>query len=353
MSVASRNATADPLADLGGTPEVRAALKKMIREEQGVEPAGPLATRSAQDIFAEELEPVDFVVPGIIAVGGTLFIAKPKTGKTYLAIDFGYAVATGGKALGAISCEKGDALLLLLEDNVGRFQRRLKQRAGDAKSVPDRLQVAFQEGTRRIDTGLLDQIRDWHKTVTNPRLVVIDTLTAVRPLGIDKRGVFQAEYELCRGVNDLAHELKVAIIIVHHMRKMTSDDILDDVSGTLALNAAVDTTIGLRKMSGGYELRGRGRDVDEFEFGLTRGDGRWTMVGSADELRMTGERRQALSILRDHGVPMTASEIAKEMGRKADGVRKMLDRMDADSDGVEKFERGKYRLLPDYEPEAF
>jgi hypothetical protein len=329
------------------------AVAKVKAKRPVIEPPGELITLSAKEILERKLDPVDYVVPGIIAVGSALFIAKPKSGKTYLIIDAGYAVATGGKALGSISCDAGDVLLLLLEDNIGRFQRRLKQRV-DSSRLPERLQVAFQDGTRRIDTGLLDQIRGWHKSVANPRLVAIDTLTAVRPLGVDnKRNIFQAEYELCRAITDLAHELNIAIIIVHHMRKLSSDDVLDDVSGTLGLNAAVDTIIGLRKTTGGYELKGRGRDVDEFELGLIRGDGRWKAVGSADELRMSGERKAAVDVLRAAGVPMTVGDIAKEMGGKPNTVRKMLERMHNDQDGIEKAERGLYRLIPDYAPDAY
>ena len=307
-----------------------------------------LAPMSARAIDEMPLPEIDFVVPGIVSVGGAMLGARPKEGKTYMMIDWGIAVASGGRALGSIQCEQGDALLLLLEDNAGRFKRRMRQMLGEAPK-PDRLAVQFMDGdVRRIDTGLPEQIRRWCRSVDKPRLVVVDTLTAVRPVGLDKRSVFQVEYEMVRTLNDLAHELGVAIVIVHHLRKMKAEgDPVEELSGTHGLAAAVDTVIGLNKNgSGGYELRGRGRDVEEFELGLVRGEGRWTKVGSAEQLRMTGERQRALAALRRAGGWVTAEDVGKETGQKADAARRMLDRMVADGDCVER-NHGQYRAMPD------
>ena len=91
-----------------------------------------LAPMSAKAIDEMQLPDVDFVVPGIVAVGGAMLGARPKEGKTYMMIDWGIAVASGGRALGSIPCEQGDALLLLLEDNAGRFKRRMRQMLDDA-----------------------------------------------------------------------------------------------------------------------------------------------------------------------------------------------------------------------------
>ena len=67
--------------------------------------------------------------------GLTLLAARPKIGKTWLALDIAIAVATGGYCLGDIKCEQGDVLFLALEDNKRRMQRRLTKLLGINKGM--------------------------------------------------------------------------------------------------------------------------------------------------------------------------------------------------------------------------
>ncbi len=121
----------------------------------------------------------------------------------------------------------------------------MRQLVGDAP-WPSRLHVAFQEDTKLSHTGLHEQICRWAKSVDRPRLVVVDTLAAARPLGLDKRSIYQVEYEIVRGLNDLSHELAVAIVIVTHMRKAPGDDLTDTISGTNGVSAGADTLMDIR-----------------------------------------------------------------------------------------------------------
>src|SRR5436190_17685404 len=71
--------------------------------------------------------PVSYVVDGYIAEGLTILAGRPKAGKSWLALNFGTAVASGGVALGSVRVEVGDVLYLALEDNRRRLKQRLKQ----------------------------------------------------------------------------------------------------------------------------------------------------------------------------------------------------------------------------------
>src|SRR5258707_4130524 len=72
-----------------------------------------------------EFEPIKYVIPGYIAEGLTILGGRPKLGKSWLALDWVVAVASGGLSLG-VKCEQGDSLYLALEDNQRRLQDRLK-----------------------------------------------------------------------------------------------------------------------------------------------------------------------------------------------------------------------------------
>src|SRR5215470_11707117 len=72
---------------------------------------------TAADLVAREFKEPKWAVPQIVAEGLTILAGKPKTGKSWLALDFAVAMAGGYDALGNIRCPQGDVLLLALEDN--------------------------------------------------------------------------------------------------------------------------------------------------------------------------------------------------------------------------------------------
>src|SRR6476619_1531684 len=71
-----------------------------------------------------------WAVPGLIPEGLTLFVGAPKRGKSWLILDVALAVASGGRALGAIDVERGRTLYLALEDSERRLQGRIRHLNG-------------------------------------------------------------------------------------------------------------------------------------------------------------------------------------------------------------------------------
>jgi hypothetical protein len=298
----------------------------IVAKPNGVSSNGvpDLVITTARQTSLENFQPLRWVVPDIIPEGLALLVAKPKIGKTWLAMDFALSVSMGGCSMGEIECEQGDVLFLALEDNRRRLKRRYDQLLPNS-AKPARLSEAVE--SRRIDKGLIDQIRRWIMSVERPRLVIIDTLQMIRPVAIDKRPVFQAEYEILAPLRTLAHEFSIAILVVHHMRKSDAEDILDTVSGTLGLNAAADTIVALGREKTGFVMVARGRDVDGFEKAMKFAAGRWTIEGNADTVRHTKERQLVLDLLGKADEAMSAGDVATQTGQKPDAARKMLDRL--------------------------
>ena len=77
-------------------------------------PAMPVL-KSAADLMALEFTPIRWLIPGLLPEGLMLLAARPKVGKSWLALDVGIATATGGEVLGR-RVERGDVLYLALED---------------------------------------------------------------------------------------------------------------------------------------------------------------------------------------------------------------------------------------------
>ena len=70
---------------------------------------------------------------------------------------------------------------------------------------------------------------------------------------------------------NLARDLEIAVIVVHHERKMDAADPLDRVSGTTGLTAAADAIVTLTRTGNRGKLVGRGRDLEEFEWPMKFG----------------------------------------------------------------------------------
>jgi hypothetical protein len=304
--------------------------------------------RNRPAITSEILEtmtfkPINYVVPGIIVEGLTLFAGKPKIGKSWLLLHAAIAVAASESTLGDIKCEEGDVLYCALEDNPRRLQSRMRiLRPG--KPWPPRLH--FQTEMLRLSVGGLDYIREWLESVKQPRLVVIDTLAMVRaPKGRDQTQ-YEADYNAVLTLRALAAERGIAIVVIHHLRKMDSDDAFDTVSGTLGLTGAPDTILVLKRdQSGAIILYGRGRDLVEIEKAMSfdRATCTWTIVGEVQEARRSAAQEKILDAMVAIGEPATPSEIATEARTTANGVKQFLRKL-VEAGLVCKPEKGKYAL---------
>src|SRR5215212_9694952 len=150
-------------------PSTYTVTRAVPRRRDDVFSIRPFGSATAAELMDEELPPIRYVVPGYIAEGLTLLGGKPKLGKSWLLLGTAIAVATGGYALGSIEVEEGDVLYLALEDNKRRLQLRLKQLLPTGRK-PERLH--YELACRRLDAGLVEDLRGWIRQATNPRLII-------------------------------------------------------------------------------------------------------------------------------------------------------------------------------------
>lgn len=342
--------------------EVRATITSGMRKGKAeprtltgrpvAEPVSPQnAPWAAQGIDAETLvaktfEPIRWVVPGVIVEGSTLLGARPKRGKSWLMLGCAVAVASGGVALGA-TCEQGDVLGLFLEDNQRRLNARLMQLLAGAPA-PKRLRLfTLEDNFPRLNEGGLAFIEAWVESVERPRLVVVDVLTKVRPLGDKNRTLYENDYDALKGLTELALRRRIAIVAVHHCRKTPADeDPFDELSGTTGLTGAANTTLVLKRGEGKADLLyGRGHDVPEFEkalsFDPTRG--LWTVLGDAADYCGNEIEAKIRSALEDAAAPLSVREIAAATGGDYQSIKQRLYRMSAAST-VRKVGRGVYEV---------
>jgi hypothetical protein len=277
-------------------------LRPVRDDGQAATPARLRTHWTADELMAMEFIPPVWAVPGIICEGVSLLCGPPKVGKSWASLGLGLAVASGSQALNAIPVEGGPVLYLALEDTPRRLQSRMGKILGDAPA-PAGLTLATScplmgQGGDEAIAGWLDRNRD-------ARMVVIDVFAKIRggaPIG---SSAYEADYAAVGAIKRLADNYSVPFVLVHHVRKMASEDFLAEVSGTNGIAGAADATLVLKRGRGQADgiLYVTGRDVDEAEYALSfdSGTGHWSLLdGPADEHQTTDTRAAILRYLRAH-----------------------------------------------------
>lgn len=299
---------------------------------------------SAAALMQKTFSPIRWIVPGYLVEGMTFLVGAPKQGKSWLALGWLIAVAAGDYAMGSIMCEQGDALGLMLEDNERRLQRRLRQM--NLAQVPDRLTLLTNWPT--LDDGCIAEIEAWIEQAAKPRLIVVDVFARVKGQKRPKETDYDADYRQTAMLQTVASKHNLAVVLVHHTRKMVADDPFDEVSGTRGLTGAADSILVLKRDSGSQQpvLYGRGRDLEEVETALQfdKETGTWSILGDAWAVADTIERREIQQVLGRSVDPMTPTEIGERVGKSRQNIQKMLTKM-LDAGHVEQVKRGHYVLV--------
>ncbi len=298
---------------------------------------------NGNDLLATDFPEPRWAVPGVIAEGVNVLAGAPKLGKSWLALNIGMAVATGGYALGKVPVDPGKAMYLALEDTGRRLQDRVRKLLnGETPDLGD-LHL-FTEWPRAQDGGL-DQLDAALTKHPEHRLVIVDVLAKFRQPTGDKTNAYQADYDAVAGLKSIADTHGVSVLILHHTRKAMADDWLDTVSGTQGIAGAADTLLVMRRSRhrADAELLVTGRDVDEAEHALTWDAtlGLWTIEGNAADWRVTSERQQIIEAVTSGGA-LRPKQIAEATGLAHDVVkhlvRKMVDaeppQLDTDGEGT-------------------
>ena len=281
---------------------------------------------SAAALMNRKLEPLLWAVRDLIPEGLTLLTGKPKMGKSWLVLELAVAVAKGGRFLGSLEVERGRVLYLALEDSFRRMQDRLRT-VLEGSPPPENLDIVIR--SKPLNAEGLDALRVYVGDHLDLRVIVIDTFAAAFAARDAGRSNFKTEYDTLTPLQKLANVYGIAIVLVHHNRKMDSDDPMDLVSGTTGLTAAADTCLVLMRGRGKADavLHVFSREVRERELALDFREGRWALLGDAAEVHRSNAQRRILDALRDSPEPMKPKEIAEETGINAAKVRTYLTRL--------------------------
>jgi hypothetical protein len=302
----------------------------------------------------QEFADLTFVVEQLIPEGFTILAGAPKAGKSWLALAISLAAAEAGTVMGCIEVAQRDVLYLALEDGDRRLQKRARSLL-DGRRIPGR----WNRVLKVPKADALGLISTWLESLDDPTnaLVVVDTAQKIRPPARQGASLYEADYEFGSSIKDLADAHQgLAIVAVHHTRKMKAEDFVEMASGSFGLTGSADTVIILERKrgesSGRISLVSRDLDSDGIYKVERRGNG-WDLVGgslgaarqaAAEEVETEnlGETsREVLAFVEEH--PRSSpSQIKRALDHVApDAVESAIRRLH-DSGRLVRTDRGRY-----------
>ena len=241
-----------------------------------------LAVIDGETLMDMQLPPTKFCVETLLPQGMCILGGASKIGKSWWVLDLCVRIAKG-EPMWDLKTTKGTTLYLCLEDTLRRVQNRLLCITDE---VPPNTFFAISAGT--LSDGLCEQIREFVKEHPDTVFVAVDTFQIVRNNNIDTS--YANDYDEIRLLKQLADELNICLLLVHHLRKQGDSDPFNKLTGTTGIVGAVDTAFVLDKSKRNADsatLYCTGRDVEDrqIELQFSKKDFVWKMLRDSMENR--------------------------------------------------------------------
>ena len=255
-----------------------------------------LKTYTIQELYEQPLEPVEYLVDGLLTPGLYILGGSPKVGKSWMALQLCLAVC-GGKAFLGRKTKPCEVLYLALEDGPQRLHSRALRLTDTA---PDGLHLCHRAAP--IGRGLERQIEAQLAEYPHIRLVVLMS--------------YSNDYEDAGLLKTLADRNGICLLVIHHLRKLADDDPFNRLSGTNGLAGAADGTLILmrnKRQDGTATLYATGRDIEDVEEELEFADCRWSRAVPQEQLRLTLVVNELKKLLTAGAFRGTATELAAQL----------------------------------------
>jgi DNA-binding transcriptional ArsR family regulator len=238
--------------------------------------------------------------------------------------------------------ERRSVLYIALEDNARRIQDRISKIGVERGNY-----LTFALAWRSGADGIFD-LGSYLNAHPETNVVIIDTLA--RFSSGERGSNYKAEYHQVASIKKLADRHECAIILVHHVRKSKSKDLMNEVVGTNGVNGAADATWILSRSRGQSEasLYITGRDVEEQTLPLRFDEAMWILSEAKSEDQMSPERRAIYDLLAEG--KLSPKEIAERLGKNHNTTRVLLMKM-KENGIIVVDEEGYYSIPKEEDPE--
>lgn len=175
------------------------------------------------------LPPMKWLIDDLLPVGGVVMLsAKPKMGKSFLAIQLALSVASGGEFLG-FQARKNEVLYIDLETSQRSMKNRISMMTDDAPRglylmTP---QEVFEFGN--IGNGFESQVDFFLESHKGVKLVIVDTYGLIQGSRTAAQNIYRQEYAEISHLNSWARKKGFTLVLIHHQNKQ--DDYANPVQG--------------------------------------------------------------------------------------------------------------------------
>ena len=286
----------------------------------------PLKAHTAFEVYNSEFKEPEPIIDSLLYNGLTIFVARPKVGKSWFALQIAIAIANGTSLGGCLRVRKpGRVLYIALEESQRRTAPRLRKLTGLTNSLE---QIDFVYEIDPLMTGGAPQI-DSHLTEHPCVLVVVDTFYAFSRQSERKNvDILQADYNQINTLREICEKHGCALLLIHHARKAPGAGI-DVVLGTSGVTAACDHIWVLeRKTEGDCLLTITSREIEETIYGMRLESGEpfgWRITGKGVEAELSAERRAIVDLLAEE--PLVPKTIASMLKKNPSTIRRLLQNL--------------------------
>lgn len=224
----------------GEQPSALARTDSITAFEEPHKRFGKIQAMTMPELMETRFRVRPAVIDGLLPAGTYLLAGAPKIGKSFLVLQMAYQVSMGEPFLG-FSSRQGTVLYLALEDTYERLQKRLAQ-----MTEQDSEHLILSVFSETLDEGLTERLSDFWSEHTDTVLIIIDTLQRVRSRTPDG-GSYAADYDTLARLKEFSDTFGVTVLVVHHTRKESAEDVFDMISGTNGLMGAADGALLLHK----------------------------------------------------------------------------------------------------------
>jgi hypothetical protein len=254
------------------------------------------------------------VVPRILPEGLALMAGGAGLGKSFLCLQIALAVSSGATLLGKWPTNRGDVLCLATEDSERRIRDRMRHMWKDKAPWPNNLTIAHHPQT--LDTGLIDQLKEWLETHAQVRLIVIDLFADVKPSRKPNGDWYADDRAAAKLLSDLANTRHLCVLCSHHTNRLKSDDPFESFHGGSGLLGAADTKMILQhKPEGQAEWLMKGRDIPQQTYRLQLREGTWEYIGEGSFDGLSAARQEIVTYFRQNPGLHSPVSVAKALGK--------------------------------------
>jgi hypothetical protein len=207
-----------------GTGTIKEAMAAMKQRTQ----AQKVEDLTLKEVFDSESEAMEWLVSGLLPVGETVLLcALPKVGKSKLAIDLAFSVATGESRFLGQETKQGKVLLITPDASLMSLKQELTKRGFRKQDSPN---------VHIFPRWSIDQMAELEAKLENfrPDLVVIDSLKKITA----GKEISENSAEFADNIialNDMLKRYRATGILVHHANKSNDAIGVERARGSTAI----------------------------------------------------------------------------------------------------------------------